>query len=312
MAKQYEFIKAEQGSPEWLELRKHGIGASDIPVILGMSKYKTPYELWAEKTGKVEPEPAGEAAERGHILEDAVATFYEKRTSAKTRRSNGICRLKEHPWAFCSLDRTIEGEEGLVEIKTSTSRAWELDPVPDFVQAQVQYQMLVTGAPWVDVAALLGSLNFRIERVYANQMEQAVIFNAAQKFWEAVETDTPPAILGRDSDVFAKVVPQQRGDILQATPEIEMVAQAYADATYEEDLSTEHLRNLAIEMKQAIGDAEGIRGNGWSATWKQNKDRVSVDWKAVSMALGVTDALIQQHTTTEPGARVFRFKKQEN
>jgi len=312
MAKQYEFLKAEQGSPEWLELRKHGIGASDIPVILGMSRYKTPYELWAEKTGKVEPEPVGEAAERGHILEDAVATFYEKRTNAKTRRSNGICRLKEHPWAFCSLDRTIEGQDGLVEIKTSTSRAWELDPVPDFVQAQVQYQMLVTGAPWVDVAALLGSLTFRVERVYENKMEQAVIFNAAQRFWEAVKSDTPPPVLGTDSDIYAKVVPQKRGDILPASPEIELVAQAYADATYEETLSTEHLRNLAIEMKQAIGDAEGISGTDWTATWKQNKDKVTVDWKAVAMSIQVTDEIIKQHTKTEPGPRVFRFKKQEN
>ncbi len=48
MPKQFEFIKAEQRSEEWLKLRREGLGASDIPAVLGISPYKTPYQLWAE------------------------------------------------------------------------------------------------------------------------------------------------------------------------------------------------------------------------------------------------------------------------
>ena len=39
-------------SEEWLEWRRKGIGSSDAPIIMGVSDYATPYELWLEKTGK--------------------------------------------------------------------------------------------------------------------------------------------------------------------------------------------------------------------------------------------------------------------
>ncbi|MEZ9922286.1 YqaJ viral recombinase family protein, partial [Vibrio breoganii] len=37
-----------QRSDAWFEWRKQGITASMIPVIMGLSAYQTPYELWAE------------------------------------------------------------------------------------------------------------------------------------------------------------------------------------------------------------------------------------------------------------------------
>ena len=33
--------------------RHEGLGASDTPIIMGYSTYKTPYELYLEKTGTV-------------------------------------------------------------------------------------------------------------------------------------------------------------------------------------------------------------------------------------------------------------------
>ena len=41
----------EQKSEEWLDWRKKGIGSSDAPIIMGVSPWKTPFELWEEKTG---------------------------------------------------------------------------------------------------------------------------------------------------------------------------------------------------------------------------------------------------------------------
>lgn len=41
---------------ENIENRKKGIGASECAIVLGLCKYKSPYELWLEKTGRKEPE----------------------------------------------------------------------------------------------------------------------------------------------------------------------------------------------------------------------------------------------------------------
>ena len=47
---------------EWLEWRKKGIGGSDASVVCGISRYKSPVELWLDKTDQIQSAEAGEAA----------------------------------------------------------------------------------------------------------------------------------------------------------------------------------------------------------------------------------------------------------
>ena len=47
---------------DWLEYRKQGIGGSDASVVCGISRYKSPVELWMEKTDQLPAQEAGEAA----------------------------------------------------------------------------------------------------------------------------------------------------------------------------------------------------------------------------------------------------------
>jgi len=311
MAKQYEFLKAEQRSPEWFALRKEGITATEAAVIAGLSPYKTPYQLWAEKSGKYEPAPAGAAAVRGILLESTVAAFYEMETGRDLKRSNGIVRIKEIPWAMASLDRTIVGEDGLVEIKTSASPRWSLYPVPPEVVAQVQWQMFVTAAPWVDVAVLLGGLVFRIERVNADIEYQTQLYQKALAFREALATQTPPPLQGEDSDALAAVMPWNGQDeYAQATDGIERIAALYGEKQYEAKLLDQELQNLAVSLKEAIGENAGIVGAGWSATWKQNKPSRKVDYAQILAKWTVPQDVIDEATREVPGARVFRFKKE--
>ena len=37
---------------EWLSVRNKGVGGSDAAVAVGLSQYKSPLELWLEKTGR--------------------------------------------------------------------------------------------------------------------------------------------------------------------------------------------------------------------------------------------------------------------
>ena len=313
MSRQYEFVKAEQRSPEWHALRKEGITATDASVIAGHSPYKTPYRLWAEKIGYVDPAPVGAAAHRGVLLEQAVADYYEAETGRKLKRSNGIVRLKSDPWAMASLDRTIVGEEGLVEIKTSTSPRWTLHPVPPEVEAQVQWQMFVTGAPWVDIAVLLGGLVFRIERVKADLPYQSSLYGKALEFRKMLQTCTPPPAQGEDSDALAAVNPQQSEDIATASPSLDRVARLYEEHLYESKLLDQTLQNLAVSLKEAIGEKQGIAGTGWIATWRQNKSSEKTDWEKVAETLGAIAPetyaeAVKRHTAEKPGARVFKFK----
>lgn len=57
--RQFELVRfsgtPEQVSEAWRAERRKGVGGSDVAAIMGMSPYKSPYEVWAEKTGVVEP-----------------------------------------------------------------------------------------------------------------------------------------------------------------------------------------------------------------------------------------------------------------
>lgn len=47
--------EAETDHAKWLETRNAGIGGSDAAVIMGLNSYKSPYQLWMEKTGHAHP-----------------------------------------------------------------------------------------------------------------------------------------------------------------------------------------------------------------------------------------------------------------
>jgi putative phage-type endonuclease len=312
VSKRFEFVSAPQRSPEWFEMRKGGITATGITAINGSSPYKTAYRLWAELTGQVGEQEVGAAAQRGQLLEQAVADYYTAETGKKLRKSNGIVRLKEFPWAMASLDRTIIGDtDGLVEIKTSTSSRWQLYPVPPEYVDQVQWQMFITGASYCDVAVLLSGLVFRIERVEADPVYQTQLFDKAVLFRELVQSKTPPPLTGNDSDTLAEVKPQSNNTYAVADAQLDHIARLYIEAKAEAEAADTALKEMAIAIKEAIADGEGVKGQGWLATWKTNKSSVKVDWESIADVLrGVApetyEASVSKFTVEKPGNRVFR------
>jgi putative phage-type endonuclease len=306
VSKQYEFVKAPQRSPEWLELRRQGLGASDMAAVMGVSPYKTPYQLWAEKTGATPPQKVGAAAQRGVILEDAVGRYYEEERGVKLRKSNGIIRLKQHPRIMASLDRTIVGEpKGIVEIKTSASPRWSMWPVPPEVVIQTHVQMGILGVEWCDVVALLGGLVFKIERVQFDPALWAEIQRSAMAFLEAVDTNTPPKLEALDAQAYALATPQASDDFAQATSDLERVYAQLREVNTELHFVEEKKGALEIILKEAIGEKAGLAGNGWTVYWKQARPSQVTDWKMVAQASGALQSVITTYTDVKPGSRRF-------
>jgi predicted phage-related endonuclease len=48
-----ELVDVTPGSPEWLDTRRAGVTATDIPVILGISSYESAYSLYYRKRGEL-------------------------------------------------------------------------------------------------------------------------------------------------------------------------------------------------------------------------------------------------------------------
>lgn len=74
-----KLVNQNQGSASWLQWRNAGVTASDMPIIMGLSPYKTVFQLWLEKTGRANPPDlsGNPHVQRGHALEDVARQVAE-------------------------------------------------------------------------------------------------------------------------------------------------------------------------------------------------------------------------------------------
>ncbi|MGH6865461.1 MAG: YqaJ viral recombinase family protein, partial [Methyloceanibacter sp.] len=59
----------------WLAARKQDVTASDASTLLGINPYKTPFELWAEKTGREADAEDNDVFRRGRAMEFVAIDF---------------------------------------------------------------------------------------------------------------------------------------------------------------------------------------------------------------------------------------------
>ncbi|MFJ8143282.1 YqaJ viral recombinase family protein [Streptomyces sp. NPDC096013] len=88
----------------WEEVRRSGIGGSEVAKILGLNKYQGPRHVFEEKHGRPVPMDAelSEYAEVGLEIEDFIAYMFTKRRS-RTREDLG----REHAWHPCGEGRAV-------------------------------------------------------------------------------------------------------------------------------------------------------------------------------------------------------------
>ena len=144
-------IDLAQNSPEWLEFRRAKIGASDAPVIMGISPYKTPYQLYLEKVERID-QAQNSAMKRGQEMEagarKAFEQMYESLYMDKVCVVPLVVQSEKHEWMIASLDG-IDIEKGIaVEIKCPGPKDHEIardGKIPDHYMPQLQHQLAVTG-----------------------------------------------------------------------------------------------------------------------------------------------------------------------
>ncbi len=154
----------------WLKSRKAGVGGSDMSTILGLNAFKTPYDLWLEKTGRVEPEDISDkwAVAKGNALENELRKRFRAQHPEMlvTDGTDKQFIMRGKPYLRASLDGILQGEDGsfgILEIKTAGNRRagdWHDEDgnlrIPPYYLAQVEFYALVTGWTWGYVCAAIG------------------------------------------------------------------------------------------------------------------------------------------------------------
>lgn len=192
-------LPASADRADWLEARKDGITATDIVKIVGESKFGSAVDVYADKIGQpLTDDELSEAGEWGQELEDYVARRWAERNGYTVRRV-GLIRHDTDPVLLASLDRLVGGCElgrCAAEIKTRNAYVadqWE-DSVPESVNVQVQYQLLVTGLDHIHVAALIGGQRLVEHIVRPDEVLQTWLQIKAHEVWAAVVAGIPPVV----------------------------------------------------------------------------------------------------------------------
>lgn len=205
---------------QWLELRTHSIGASDSPVIAGLSKYKSRLALWLEKTGQIQPDPTmSEAAWWGLELEKKIA---ERTTLDRGVKFDGFQVMVHHPalpWLTSTLD-AVDNQGEIHQFKAAgfqTARGLEDGDnatMPAAWKIQAAHEIACadrTRAFWhVFVGGRLGLMHFEV-----NRDEELIesIFQLDREFWSHVEFSTPPAEFEADDiEVIRRLFDRATGE----------------------------------------------------------------------------------------------------
>jgi putative phage-type endonuclease len=188
----------QQNTSEWLAMRRDYIGGSDAPIIMGVSPWRTPYQLWQDKLGLGKQQEETAAMAFGKGMESGILEAFCSRTGRDLRPC-----VVYHPsieFMMASLDGIADDGSFAIEIKTANEADHDLAKnglIPEKYYPQLQHQLLCTGlssmvyhswhkSDWADVV------------VYADEEYQQILIEREKEFWDRVLTMNPPALVDRD------------------------------------------------------------------------------------------------------------------
>lgn len=194
-------LSADAPREDWLNARRGGITATDMPKILGLTDYGTAIDVWREKVAPTDDTfemgiGENEAALWGVKFEDVVAKTWAEDKGYQVRRI-GIIENDKNPWMRASLDRMVTGcPDGrcALEVKTRSAYVGEgwSKAVPKDVAAQVEWQLLVSGLDHIHVIALIGGQRLLEHVIRLSDVNADHLIDHASTVWQAVKTGEPP------------------------------------------------------------------------------------------------------------------------
>lgn len=269
----------EASQKTWLDWRRTGIGASDAPVVAGVSPYKSRVQLWLEKAGLVEPDSGmSHAMKWGHRLEPAIALALQERIGCTYAGEQVCLQSEERPWQLATLDRVID-DETIAEFKSvnpmkaaSLGEDGDVDSLPTEWLLQGQHQLAVSRSNVVIFAVFVGTLeDIRIYHVKRNDQLIDSLNEVEAEFWESVQSKTPPLALDvRDSEAIVKHLGVNEG-LIELPAELDAVVDEYNEISQQIGL----LEGMKKQSKAKIIDALGGVSSGLLPSGRTVKCSVS-------------------------------------
>ena len=256
---------------------RHGyIGGSDGAAIVGLSKWKTPYDVWLSKVSPEQPEKtANEPMKWGNILEPVIREELSPELGEITLPDTMF-----HPevgYVAANVDGLFDNGRKVLEIKTSGMGSGfgenGSNEIPEEYWLQVQHYMMVTGAVEALVAALIRGNDLRRYRIERDWEVEALLLEKYSGFWNLVQSKTPPEAQNRSE--VERIFKAQVGKTAYADGDIVEVLSSLKERKNEKKKVEVEIKALESEMALYMTDSEILLGEGGDTifTWKEQTSK---------------------------------------
>ena len=294
------------------------IGGSDVAAILGISRWKSAFQLYQEKIGAFVEESnpmRDKVLNRGKrwepvVVEMLIDELESRGHEVKIIGRNGRYKDSQNPFleAEIDLELLIDGEEVNGEIKTVhpfAAKDWGeegTDEIPVYYTAQVMHGLMIKPRRRALVAALIGADDLRLHEVVRDDDLIAGIRARVIEFWQRVQDRNAPEPT-EAADVkwlYGKDI----GTVAEADDGLALLCQELKCKKIMLNMLEKEMESIATNIKIRIGDAATLLYRDHPiATWKTQSSK-RIDIKALETVHPEIASAFRK--TTE--SRVLRLK----
>lgn len=195
-----KIVDLVQGSPEWLESRRSGIGASDIGAIMGVCQYRDARDVYDDKIGEGKPFFVSDAVKHGNAQEPLAREWLEKQLA--TNLESVCAEHEELDYFKCSFDAINEDRSLVIEIKspfnkTNVEKYKKIENVPLSYIYQVQWQIMIAEVSFGFLCIWDGQEGF-LHEIQADKKLHKNMVKEGDAFWKRVLLRDPPPMKHQD------------------------------------------------------------------------------------------------------------------
>lgn len=313
-----------------VEEKQARLGGTDIAAALGLSEWRSPFDLWARLKGLVPEREDTERFEMGRLMEPIVLAKYARQMDVELGPAPGLITHPRYPWFGGHPDGITADMMRVPDAKTIETHAgrpgdgrWSQPTdaavrVPDdYFWQLVGYMALVPEAAFFDIAAQFGFSRFVVYSFPTDPVLVERLLARLAAWWEKhIVGNEPPPVTATDTSkaVRARLFPAHTTDEIRSTTlEEEEVLYALRNAERRYQTAEQEYEDLRERVRFLIGAGRGIEGDWGRAVNPKQKDSTKqvTDWEAIVRASGmeVEAEVIAAHTktvVTKEGGRVLR------
>ena len=261
--------------------RSSRLGATDVPVILGLSPRRTQHELWLEKTNRLEPWAGNDATKIGNMVEPGLLDYAEDKLGPLDRDVRLWCEDVDYPLA-ATCDAIVRDSGEVVEAKSSglvgpVYGDWGeagTDEIPDYYLVQVTAQLLCAKTDGGHLFSLLGGRGVVAYEIPRADWLCEQIVNRCGEWWEThiVHGVEPELTQAPDLEVV-KRVRREAGKQIGLHPSIAELVEQWEESKAEAAAAKKNADACKALLIHKLGDAESgeIPGVGELTYFEQQR-----------------------------------------